>query len=108
MTESPRYAAHMMAINNMILNLKITPAAFSIIGLLLVGCSESQVNWSNYSPEVKQNIDEMAASKGCRNLQKHLGAAALNNDYQKQKTGEDNALLMRYIDAQMRAAGCYT
>lgn len=107
MSGNPHYATHIMAINNMILNLKITLAVFSI-GLLLVGCSEPQINWGNYSPEVKQNIDTMAVSKDCRNLQKHLGAAELNSDYQKQKTGEDNALLMRYIDEQMRAAGCYT
>ena len=75
---------------------------------LLLSCSDPEVNWNNYSPKVKQKIDNLTAIKNCQGLQSQFDTAEMNSTAQRNRTGESNSLLMGYIDDKMREAGCYS
>jgi hypothetical protein len=65
------------------------------------------VPWSDYAPTVRTGIDAAAAAKDCGALQTAFDNADANNVATMTRTGHNNAALMGYIDAVMRAAGCY-
>lgn len=73
------------------------------------GGSEAQTplntepNWSNYTPELKQRI----LDANCAELQREFDNAADNSDRQRARTGEGNLDLMNYIDDRLRLKGCY-
>jgi len=69
--------------------------------------SSSGVDWENYAPEVKTRIDSLAASGDCDALQREFDTADANDDLQRDRVGEGNADLMRYIDDKMADVGCY-
>ena len=65
------------------------------------------VPWSDYAPELRPRIDGLARSRDCSGLQAEFDVADANNDSTRARTGHSNAELMKYIDGQMRSAGCY-
>lgn len=81
-------------------------AAVAVLG---VGCAGStgSVDWENYTPEVKQRIDSMAAAGDCMGLQAEFDTAEANDAAQRERTGDGNADVMGYIDDKMSSAGCY-
>jgi major membrane immunogen (membrane-anchored lipoprotein) len=93
-----------------VLRMKIITGA--LVGLiLLTGCGSpdrAEVDWSNYAPNVKVVIDDLAAQGDCRGLQKQFDQAEANDDAQRARTGSGSAGLMTYIDEKLKAAGCYT
>jgi hypothetical protein len=83
--------------------------------LSLWGCSTDltggggtyDVDWENYSPDVRTRIDSAAARGDCATLQAEFDNAEANDDAQRERTGDGNADLMAYIDAQADEAGCH-
>ena len=67
---------------------------------------DSEVDWENHAPSVKTRIDALAAARDCAGLQLEFDTAEANSDAQYERTGDNNADLMGYIDARMAAAGC--
>src|SRR5215212_268890 len=65
------------------------------------------VPWSDYTAGLQSRIDSLAASKNCAGLQAEFDTANANNTITINRTGHGNADLMGYIDAKLRAAGCY-
>lgn len=65
------------------------------------------VPWGDYAADVHTRIDALAAAQNCPALQKEFDLADENSGATRRRTGHNNADLMGYIDAQMRAAGCY-
>ena len=68
-----------------------------------VEASDSEPNWSNYTPELKERI----LNSDCSELQREFDTAADNSDRQRARTGEGNLDLMNYIDERLRMKGCY-
>ena len=68
-----------------------------LAGALLAGCGGAQVDWSDYSPDLKARIDAAAARHDCAALQKEFDTADTRSD----------AGLMTYIDGRLESAGCY-
>jgi hypothetical protein len=84
-----------------------TVAALTVV--LTTGCGSSSsesVDWENYSPGVKQRIDEAAAAKDCSDLQTEVYLAERNEVDQINRTRDHHADLMAYIKDQMAKAGC--
>jgi hypothetical protein len=90
--------------------------------LVLAGCSEPHttttpssgagadapsVPWSDYATDVRPRIDAATTAKDCAALQKEFDVADANNEATRTRTGHSNADLMAYIDAALRAGGCY-
>lgn len=79
--------------------------------LLVAGCSasgsDSGVPWDDYSPDLRERIDDLGDTADCAALQDEFDAADANNAATKARTGHNNAGLLAYIDAVMRDAGCY-
>ncbi len=69
--------------------------------------SNSDVNWENYAPAVKQRIADLIDAGDCENLQAEFNVADQNNVAQRNRTGENNADLMALLDDQMKKIGCY-
>lgn len=67
----------------------------------------TKVEWEDYDPSVKTNIDALEASKDCAGLQSQFDIADANGDATYNRTGHNNAKLMGYIDEALQAAGCY-
>ena len=63
--------------------------------------------WSDYAADLRPRIDAAAAAGGCVLLQQEFDTGAANDDETRARTGHGNAELMSYIDAAMKAAGCY-
>jgi hypothetical protein len=63
----------------------------------------SEPNWSLYTPELKGRI----LNSDCTELQKEFNIAADNSDRQRKRTGSGNVELMNFIDARLKAKGCY-
>jgi hypothetical protein len=63
----------------------------------------SEPNWSLYTPELKGRI----LNSNCTELQKEFDIAADNSDRQRARTGSGNLELMNFIDARLKAKGCY-
>ncbi len=74
-----------------------------------VACSSSGsgVDWENYAPSVKAQIDSLASASDCAGLQAEFDTADANDDAQRARTGDGNADLMSYINDKMSSAGCY-
>ena len=87
-------------------------AAFCVAAsLTLAGCGGSSSGgpgrdemWSQFAPEVKTRVDALVAAKDCAGLQKEFDAADANH---KRGGGAKFTDLMKYLDSQMRDAGCY-
>lgn len=77
------------------------------VGAASCGGGGSDVDWSNYAPEVHRRIDLAADAEDCAALQDEFDNADATDDAQRSRTGEGNADLMSYIDAQLEDAGCY-
>ena len=79
----------------------------------LAACSSSAgggggVQWQDYkTADLKSQIDALASAKDCAGLQEQFNNADTNNTATMNRTGHNNAELMRYIDARLRDAGCY-
>ena len=71
------------------------------------GSAGGGVDWSNYAPSVRTRIDSLAATRDCSGLQREFDLADANDRAQRSRTGTGNADLMRYIDNELRGAGCY-
>jgi hypothetical protein len=67
----------------------------------------SGVNWSNYAPAVKTQIEELVNTNDCAGLQAEFDIADQNDTAQRNRVGVGNADLMAYIDGEMRRLGCY-
>ncbi len=83
-----------------------------ILVLLFGGCTawvanSGGVQWADYLPAVKTELDDMAARYDCAGLQEKFDIADDNNVATMNRTGHNNAELMGYIDDLMRDAGCY-
>ena len=65
------------------------------------------VDWQNYSPNVKTNYEALFSSGDCEGLQEQFDIAESNSDAQRNRVGEGNADLMMLADAMMREVGCY-
>lgn len=83
-----------------------------IAGLLAVtacggGGGGGGVEWVDYAPGVRADLDDMAARSDCAGLQEKFDIADDNNVATMNRTGHNNAELMGYIDDLMRDAGCY-
>src|SRR5688500_4948212 len=63
--------------------------------------------WNDYAPDMHVPIDAAAAAKECASVQGDCDTADANNAATLERTGHNNAALMAYIDAALRAAGCY-
>ena len=80
--------------------------------LALTGCGSDEaavtgVPWGDYASGVQARIDAMATDADCAGLQAEFDQADANGDATMDRTGHNNAELMKYIDGKMRAAGCY-
>ncbi len=78
-----------------------------VVALSACSGSGTDVDWSNYAPDVKDRIDAMATSGDCAGLQAEFDTAESNDDAQRARTGDGNADLMSYLDAKMQDARCY-
>jgi hypothetical protein len=67
----------------------------------------SGVNWNNYAPAVKTQIEELVNTNDCSGLQAEFDIADQNDTAQRNRVGVGNADLMAYIDGEMRRLGCY-
>jgi hypothetical protein len=65
------------------------------------------VDWENYSPNVKRRVDRMGKREDCDGLQHEFDVAEANDVAQRNRTGDGNADLMGYIDEWMQHAECY-
>jgi hypothetical protein len=65
------------------------------------------VPWLDYAPGVKVNIDALRRAKKCSALQAQFDTAEANNEATAARVGHNNADLMNYIEAAIRAADCY-
>lgn len=72
------------------------------------GGPQAEVDWENYTPDVKQRIDGMAEEGNCQGLQEEFDVAEANSTAQRTRVGDGNADLMGYIDEQLRLADCYS
>lgn len=105
-----------------------TPALISVlvISIVLTACSapsptstpeptesaaseptRTDVDWENYSTDVKRLIDEDTVAQDCEMLQGAFDVADTADDAQRDRTGDGNADLMGYIDESLELAGCY-
>ena len=90
-------------------------AVVAVAVLSLGGCSTDltggggtyDVDWENYSADVRTRIDNAAADADCATLQDEFDNAEANDDAQRKRTGDGNSDLMAYIDRQMDEAGCF-
>lgn len=82
-------------------------AGLLVLGLVAALINASGVDWENYSPSVKERIDDMAFESDCDGLQREFDTAERNDDAQRARTGDGNADLMGYIDSKLEDAGCY-
>lgn len=69
--------------------------------------SQSNVDWSIYSSEVKERIFKNIELKNCLALQREQDTAYKNSDLNYNRTGVRNTNLMKLIDDSMRSIGCY-
>lgn len=69
--------------------------------------NRTEVEWEDYDPSVKANIDSLEASKDCAGLQSQFDNADANSDATMNRTGHNNSKLMMYIDEALKAADCY-
>jgi len=67
----------------------------------------SGVDWKNYSPQVKNRIEELINTNDCSGLQSEFDIAAQNDTAQRNRVGDGNADLMDYINGEMQRLGCY-
>jgi hypothetical protein len=65
------------------------------------------VEWGDYVSSLKGRLDALAQTKDCAGLQTEFNTADANNAATMNRVGHNNAKLMAYIDAQMKASGCY-
>lgn len=94
------------------------------LSLLLTGCTVSggstdtpttetskpataSVEWEDYAPTLQSDIDALTAAKDCNALQEQFNNADSNNTATQERTGHNNAKLMRYLDEAMKTASCY-
>lgn len=79
-----------------------------VITIVVGACSgpAAGVPWGDYAPAVRQGIDAAAAAKDCATLQTAFNNADANGAATMTRTGHNNAELMKYIDTQLKAAGC--
>ncbi len=86
--------------------------------VLLAGCAGARtpaapvtqggdVQWQDYAVSVRTRIDSLAQAKDCSGLQAEFDTADANNDATMSRLGRNNAKLMGYVDAKLKAAGCY-
>ena len=78
-----------------------------VAGLTACGGSSSASDkemWTQFAPEVKTRVDGLVAAKDCAGLQKEFDAADENH---KRGGGPKFTDLMKYLDRQMKDAGCY-
>ena len=103
------------------MNTKLVIAFAVSTGLVLSGCSvrestpseanettstetvevtpdRTKVEWEDYDPSVKTNIDSLEAAKDCAGLQSQFDIADANSDATMSRTGHSNANLMIYIE----------
>lgn len=66
-----------------------------------------EVDWQNYSPNVKSNFETLFSSSDCAGLQEQFDIAESNNEAQRNRVGDGNTDLMMLADAMMREVGCY-
>jgi len=76
--------------------------------LALAACTSGEVDWDNYSPDVRSRIDRLASQGDCAGLQEEFDLADANDDAQRSRTGDGNADLMGYIDSKLDESGCYS
>lgn len=87
--------------------MNISRLALIVGALVLAGCGGNSgdknddparsVDWSKYSPAVKERIAQLDKTKNCNGLQKEFDSA---NSHQSTD-------LMTYIDTLMKNDGCY-
>lgn len=93
--------------------LRVGLVAIALAGVGACGAGSSStsnsdaVDWSMYSPEVKDRIDRLASQGDCPGLQAEFDTADANDDATRARTGKGNADLMEYIDGKLEDAGCY-
>ena len=68
--------------------------------------TRTAVEWEDYSPTVKTNIDALMDAKDCEGLQKQFDITDSNNEATMNRTGRNNAKLMMYEMEAMKIAGC--
>ena len=69
--------------------------------------STATVEWEDYAPTLQADIDALASAKDCNGLQEQFNNADVNNTATQERTGHNNAKLMKYLDDAMKTAGCY-
>lgn len=90
--------------------------------LALAGCASPQpeaeptptptfqmfnVEWEDYDAGLQERIDALAQAADCDGLQEEFNTADANTASTLDRIGHTNANLMRYIDTELREAGCY-
>lgn len=68
--------------------------------------TRTAVEWEDYAPTVKTNIDALMEAKDCEGLQKQFDITDSNNEATMNRTGHNNAKLMMYEMEAMKIAGC--
>jgi len=66
-----------------------------------------EVDWQNYSPNVKTNLESLYLNRDCAGLQEQFDISESNNEAQRNRVGDGNSDLMMLTDAMMREVGCY-
>jgi hypothetical protein len=66
-----------------------------------------EVDWQNYSPNVKTNLFSLYEASDCGGLQSQFDISYQNDDAQRNRVGSGNADLLNLTDAMMREIGCY-
>lgn len=74
------------------------PLTLSLLALALAGCAaQPGIDWDDYAPEVKTQIEQLEADRDCDGMQEQFDLADANG----------SADLMTYLDKAMRDADCY-
>ena len=68
--------------------------------------SDAVVQWQDYTSDLQSSIDQQADDKDCAGLLAQIDAAENSNDATIDRTGHDNAQLIRYVNAAIATAGC--
>lgn len=87
--------------------MKRTTILTALLALTLAACGpKADVDWSQWSPELRAELDAAVAAKDCGTLQRNFDQADANSDANKAH-GRDSSELMAWLDQQMKAVGCY-
>lgn len=71
-----------------------------------ISIQRTEVLWSDYDPELQQNIDLFAANQDCQGLQSYFGLITATEQSMIARSGHGNEALEKYLKEAISISGC--